>query len=176
MVKANGIARRATRTSPAPPSWPQAPDGGVEIAQIVRKEDRLTKDMEYKRVRIEGQSWAHPLLVLSAAQNTHVIPPQDQPLTRWGFAVGRKMGKAVRRNRVRRLLKEAVRYLRPYVRPGYDIVLIGRGDIANVKLQDVIDALEQLLRRARLLTQANLNPAAQIRQALPGGQRKDVRS
>ncbi len=70
-------------------------------------------------MRARRRSWAHPLLVLYAAAN------EGGP-TRAGFVVGRRIGKAVVRNRVKRRLREAWRSLLEEVPPGHDYVLIAR--------------------------------------------------
>jgi ribonuclease P protein component len=77
--------------------------------------------------------------------------PNGLDRTRYGFAVGRRVGKAVERNRVRRLLREAAR-LTP-VRPGADIVLIARPAAAGAGYTEVRAAVTELLRRARLLAE-----------------------
>ncbi len=47
--------------------------------------------------------------------------------TRIGFTTTKKLGNAVRRNRIRRKLKEAARLVLPYkAEPGYDYIIIGR--------------------------------------------------
>ena len=111
---------------------------------MLPKGHRLTRSGDYARVRREGRSRAHPLLILAAA-------PNGGETTRVGLTVGKKVGGAVARNRVKRLLREAARARLARVRPGYDVVLIGRPETANVGLEPVGAALEQLLQRADLL-------------------------
>jgi len=105
---------------------------------------RLTRSDDYARVRRDGRSRAHPLLILAAA-------PNGGETTRVGLTVGKKIGPAVTRNRVKRVLREAARARLARMRPGYDIVLIGRPDTAGARLAPVGLALDQLLRRADLL-------------------------
>ncbi len=105
---------------------------------------RLRRSVDFERVRQEGRSWSHPLLVLVAA-------PNPGGLTRIGVAAGRRLGPAVARNRAKRLLREAARHLYPRLAPGWDLVLIARPPILTVKEPQVEAALEQLAREARLL-------------------------
>ncbi len=100
--------------------------------------------MDFERVRQEGRSWSHPLLVLVAA-------PNPVGLTRIGVIAGRRLGTAVARNRAKRLLREAARHLYPRLAPGWDLVLIARPPILTVKEPQVEAALEQLVREAGLL-------------------------
>lgn len=105
---------------------------------------RLRRSADVERVRREGQAWYHPLLVLLAAQN-----PEGQ--TRIGVLAGRRVGKAVARNRARRLLREAARRLYPRLAPGWDLLLIARPPIVDVKEPQVEEALRQLAHQAGLL-------------------------
>ncbi|ADU52450.1 ribonuclease P protein component [Thermaerobacter marianensis DSM 12885] len=73
------------------------------------------------------------------------------PVTRVGFTVGRRLGKAVRRNRVRRLLAEAYRQLAPRVEPGWWLVVVARDAAAGMDWKTARRALEDVLGKARLL-------------------------
>jgi len=105
---------------------------------------RLRRSADVERVRREGQAWHHPLLVLLAAQNL-------EGRTRIGVLAGRRVGKAVARNRARRLLREAARRLYPRLAPGWDLLLIARPPIVDVKEPQVEEALRQLTQQAGLL-------------------------
>lgn len=106
---------------------------------------RLRHPFEFARVRKEGRSWSTPLVVL-------VLLPNGLEQNRYGFAVGRRIGKAAARNRVKRWMREAVRRLHPSLRQGYDIVLIARGPLAqpDVTYQQVAEAIDTLTARANL--------------------------
>ncbi len=111
---------------------------------MLPKAHRLTSSGDYARVRRDGRSKAHPLLILSSA-------PNGDDVTRVGLAVGAKVGSAVTRNRAKRLLREAARARLSDLPAGYDIVLIGRKELAGARLGEVAATLDTLLRRARLL-------------------------
>ena len=66
------------------------------------------------------------------------------------FAAGRSVGKAVARNRAKRLMREAARHLYPQIRAGWDILLIARARIAEAKETQVEEALRLLLQQAQL--------------------------
>lgn len=80
--------------------------------------------------------------------------PNGLSLTRCGFSVGKKVGGAVVRNRVKRLLREITR-LTP-IEPGWDIVFIARSGKFPAKHADLKKAVTELLTRARIL--ANPTP------------------
>lgn len=104
---------------------------------------RLTRSDDFKRVRRNGRSFAHPLIVLMAQAN-------DEPRLRIGFAAGKSVGSAVRRSRAKRLMREAARTLLPSLASGWDLVLIARPKIASASLGEVRAALADLLQRAGL--------------------------
>ena len=104
----------------------------------------LRTQTEFERVRREGRSWSHRLLVLVACRN-------ELQLTRVGVMASRSVGGAVERNRARRLMREAWRMYAAHIVPGWDALLIARTAITQVKMQEVAAALESLLRQAQLV-------------------------
>ena len=108
----------------------------------MRKERRLTKQVDFAMVRRRGRSWADRLLVLLARRNSLDV-------TRFGFSVGKRTGNAVVRNRTRRRLREAVRDLP--VQEGWDLVLIARKGAGSVDYHGLSRSSAALLRRAGIL-------------------------
>ncbi len=108
---------------------------------------RLTRSEEFKRVRRSGKSYAHPLLVL-------VVQPCDEHQLHVGVAASRGIGTAVKRNRAKRLLREAMRTVLPSLATGWDILLIARPPLLSCHTSEVREALLTLARRADLTAQA----------------------
>jgi ribonuclease P protein component len=115
---------------------------------------RLTSAADFERVRREGRSHAHPLVVLIARRR--VTGPEadgesEALPTRCGIAASKGMGTAVARNRAKRLLREAVRQRAPQLAPGWDLVFVARAPLAKVKLSQAQVAVNNLLRRANVV-------------------------
>lgn len=113
----------------------------------MQRQFRLTRSTDFKRVRRDGKSTAHPLIVLIALEN-------QLSTTKVGVAAGQSVGNAVKRNRAKRLIRAAARELYPRIASGYDLIIIARAPIIQVKMPQVRTALQELLRRANLLNDA----------------------
>jgi len=70
-------------------------------------------------------------------------------LSRYGLMVSKRVGKAVTRNRIKRLLREVLR-LTP-LEPGWDIIFIARSGAASASYAELEKSVVSLLSRARLL-------------------------
>lgn len=88
---------------------------------------------------------ANRLLVLLYVSN-----PSGQ--SRYGFAVGKKLGGAVERNKIKRRLREHLRLhsAAGRLREGYDVVLIARREAQGADFETLAQAVDELLGRARL--------------------------
>ncbi len=107
----------------------------------MRRAWRLRARSDFERLKAQGKQWRSPLLTLSAL-------PNGLPHNRYAFILSKRLGNAVTRNRTRRRLREAVR--RMALKQGYDIVLIGRANLAQQPYNMIVEALEELFRRADL--------------------------
>ncbi len=108
----------------------------------MRGEEHLTKPQQYALVYDQGRSWINSLVVMKALSN-------GLTLSRYGISVSKRLGKAVTRNRVKRLLREILR-LAP-LEPGWDIIFIARPTAAKADYASLEKAIGDLLSRAQLL-------------------------
>lgn len=97
------------------------------MARERRKRGRLTRSGDFDRVYREGRSHANRFLVLYAFPR-EAEESGDEPV-RLGLSVGRKVGGAVERNRVKRCLREAFWTVAERMPDGYDFVVVARPDI-----------------------------------------------
>jgi ribonuclease P protein component len=110
----------------------------------LKRRYRLTDKERFRQVRQTGASFRHPLLVLC-------VLPNEESISRCGFTASKRLGKAVRRNRARRRISEAVRLVWDLIAPGWDLVWVARLGINEAAFSELQGACVQLLRRAHLL-------------------------
>jgi ribonuclease P protein component len=85
----------------------------------------------------------------SAADGTLVVYVKENglPHSRVGLSVSKKFGNAVRRNRIRRLMREAYRLTKEEIPLGYDIVMIPR-PLEEYELEAIKQSLAKLAKQA----------------------------
>jgi ribonuclease P protein component len=109
----------------------------------MQREHRLTGGKRFSIIHREGRVRANRLLVLK-------ILPNDLDRNRFAFLVGKRIGNAVVRNKLRRRLREVVR-LTP-VSPGWDMVFIARREAAGVDYHSLQLAAQDLFSKTRLFS------------------------
>lgn len=105
------------------------------------RECRLLRKAEYDSVYREGQR-------RSSREFTVFIRRNGLERSRFGWSVKKALGTAVRRNRVRRRLREIVRLHREEILPGWDVVIHPRSTAATAQLALLAADLLKLLPRA----------------------------
>jgi ribonuclease P protein component len=103
----------------------------------------ITSTNDFKRVRLSGKSYAHPLVVIICAEGT-------AENSRVGLITGKSIGKAVRRNKARRRLRMIFGELMPEFTSCVDMVVIGRPAIDRASYVEIKAAIRSLLERARV--------------------------
>ena len=111
------------------------------------RRQRLSRSAEFDRVYREGRSHANRYLVV------YSFPRGDESDSepRLGVSVGRKVGGAVERNRVKRVLREAFWAVADDLPDGHDFVIVARpesGELARDGEPGVERSLRELLEKA----------------------------
>ena len=106
---------------------------------------RLKKNEDFRRVYNRGASVANRLLVLYSLSN-------GLTESRLGISVSKKVGNSVVRHRTKRLIREAYRLGEERFPAGLDFVIIARPAAAGKDYFEIRDALEHVLKKARLNT------------------------
>jgi ribonuclease P protein component len=114
-----------------------------------RKRRRLSRSGEFERVYREGSSHASRYLVVYAFPRAG-----DDEEPRLGVSVGRKLGGAVERNKVKRMLREAFWAEAEALSPGHDFVIVARPDAGRLADEHggrgIAGALREVLTEAGL--------------------------
>jgi ribonuclease P protein component len=105
----------------------------------MRREQRLRRSSDFTAAVKRGRSWSNKLLVL-------VVRPNGLAFSRFGFSVGKRVGTAVTRNRVKRRLRELVKGIE--LKSCYDVVFIARKDAGAAAYEDLAVSMKALLQRA----------------------------
>lgn len=104
----------------------------------------LKENREFRRAYSRGKSYVSPDLV------TYIIKNNNNNL-RIGITTGKKIGKAVERNRSRRIIRAAYYQISDHILKGYDIVFVARTKTPFRKSTDILKSMTKHLKEAGLL-------------------------
>ena len=108
----------------------------------------LKQNTEFRSAYYRGKSFVHPLLIVYVRKNRLGVP-------RVGITTGKKLGKAVVRNRCRRLIREAFRHLVSEVGGGVDLVFVARGKSVDATYAQLEQAVLKACRQLKVIKEQN---------------------
>ncbi|OPX41954.1 ribonuclease P protein component [Ruminiclostridium hungatei] len=106
----------------------------------------LKKNYEFSRVFNKGSFYV-------GRHITVYVLPNKSPANRIGISVSKKAGKAVVRNKKKRLIRESYRHYQQYIKNGYDMVIAARGDETVPKYGSLLKEFKYLLKKLQVFDQ-----------------------
>ncbi len=103
------------------------------------KKERLRYRKDFERVYRVGKRVRLPYL-------TVILAPNSLGVRRMGLSVSKKLGKAVRRNKIKRILREIFRRNKHIFPEAYDIIFIPKIGILDYSQNKILKDLEEALR------------------------------
>lgn len=116
----------------------------------MKKVATLKKNYEFARVFNKGLFYVGRHIVVYAF-------PNKQSKNRIGISVSKKAGKAVIRNKKKRLIREIYRYYEDCILEGYDIVIAARGEEAVARYSELLKEFKYLLKKLQIFNQEKYN-------------------
>jgi ribonuclease P protein component len=108
----------------------------------------IKKNEDFQMIFDQGHSMYGKYLVVYFLQN-------HSDNCRFGFCVGKKIGIAVIRNRIKRLFREAVRQIAISRIKGWDILIVAKSSVLKATMNDITQELNYLLNKARIYNSSN---------------------
>lgn len=105
----------------------------------LRREERLRRKGDFETIAKEGIRRHTKNFLIIARKN-------DRGFSRLGAVASKKVGKAVERNRVKRLMREFFRRNKDRLPPSTDYVIVGKKGAQTLHYDQVVDELSALVR------------------------------
>ncbi|NLW55975.1 MAG: ribonuclease P protein component [Firmicutes bacterium] len=107
--------------------------------------ESLKKEKDFKETFNKGQSYINQHFVL------YVRPSEEKGQLKIAFCVGKKLGYAVKRNRIKRRMRHAFYSFMPQVARDYQIIVIARQKAREIEFSQFCSSLRSLFKKANLI-------------------------
>lgn len=104
----------------------------------------LKRNNDFRRIYARGKSFAGGYTVVYMSQNRLAS-------NRVGLTVSKSIGKAVTRNRLKRLMRESLRQLEDKLSKGYDIIIVSRNRAVGKSQMQIMKDIEYAMRKLGLI-------------------------
>ncbi|MDQ0297628.1 ribonuclease P protein component [Salibacterium salarium] len=111
----------------------------------MEKKYKIKKNHEFSRVFEKGKSSANRQFVI------YVLNKPEQSHFRAGLTVSKKMGNAVTRNRIKRLLREVIREMSDQLQEGKDYIVIARKPVTQMNYEEIKKSMKHVMNVAGVL-------------------------
>lgn len=112
----------------------------------MKKTVTLKKNYEFVRVYKKGRFFAGKYIVIYVLKNRYGT-------NRIGITANKKVGKSVKRNRAKRLIRESYRVYEDFIPPGLDIVFVARAVETKYNLAVILKEMKFLLKKVQAFDQ-----------------------
>ena len=125
------------------PRTPKMAGAIGERPQRFRRVDRLKKRYEFKRAQLSGRRIHTPHFLI-------VVLPNALQNTRLGITVTKKVGTAVQRNRIKRVVREVFRRNRQLFPASHDLVFIAKRGATEIDYGSLLDELGRAAKKLQI--------------------------
>jgi ribonuclease P protein component len=111
----------------------------------MKKTFRIKKNDEFQEVFQKGISTANRQFVV------YVLDKSEQSNFRMGLSVSKKIGNAVTRNRIKRLIRQIIHEFKDEIGNEKDFIIIARKPTADMNYEEFKSSLQHVCRLAKIL-------------------------
>ncbi|MFS0615332.1 ribonuclease P protein component [Lederbergia ruris] len=117
----------------------------------MKKGFRIKKNDDFQAVFKKGKSVANRQFVV------YILKKEEQENFRIGLSVSKKVGNAVKRNQIKRYIRQVFHELSPQIKRGNDYVIIARKPVAEMDYHQTKKSLQHVLRLGKVLNKLESN-------------------
>lgn len=114
---------------------------------MLSKEYRLKNKFDFKKIYKYGKTVVNPYMVMYFLVKSSI----EEECPRVGFSVSKKLGNAVKRNKIKRRMRETVKAYLPLITIDADIIFIARKRIIGIAFIDIEKNMFKLFKKASLI-------------------------